>query len=76
MLSLKLAEGEICRELTGEHPVFLFDDVLSELDAERRKYLFDRVADKQYIITTCEADAGLASCKIIHAKNGVFTEIN
>ena len=76
VLSLKLAEGEICRELTGEHPVFLFDDVLSELDAERRKYLFDRVADTQYIITTCEADAGLASCKIIHAKNGVFTEIN
>lgn len=76
VLALKLAEGEICRELTGKHPVYLFDDVLSELDAGRRKYLFDRAAEKQYIITTCEEDAGFASCKRIYAENGVFTEKN
>lgn len=39
VLALKLAEGELSRRLTGEYPVFLFDDILSELDAGRRAYL-------------------------------------
>src|SRR5213593_680855 len=36
VLALKLAEAEWLRSRTGEHPVFLLDDVLSELDAARR----------------------------------------
>jgi len=56
-LSMKLAEGEICREEFGDYPVFLFDDVLSELDVRRRDYLINRMKDKQVIITTCEPDA-------------------
>ena len=56
-LAMKLAEGEICREEFGDNPVFLFDDVLSELDATRRDYLVNRMKDKQVIITTCEPDA-------------------
>ncbi len=55
-LSLKLAEGEICREEFGDYPVFLFDDVLSELDGTRRDYLINKMRDKQVIITTCEQD--------------------
>ena len=55
-LSMKLAEGEICREEFGDYPVFLFDDVLSELDGTRRDYLINRMKDKQVIITTCEPD--------------------
>ena len=35
MLSLKLAEASCAQEITGEHPVMLLDDVLSELDASR-----------------------------------------
>ncbi len=56
-LSMKLAEGEICREEFGDYPVFLFDDVLSELDVKRRDYLINRMSGKQVIITTCEPDA-------------------
>ena len=56
-LAMKLAEGEICREEFGDYPVFLFDDVLSELDGTRRDYLINRMSDKQVIITTCEPDA-------------------
>ncbi len=56
-LAMKLAEGEICREEFGDYPVFLFDDVLSELDSTRRDYLINRMEDKQVIITTCEPDA-------------------
>ena len=56
-LAMKLAEGEICREEFGDYPVFLFDDVLSELDTTRRDYLINRMKGKQVIITTCEPDA-------------------
>lgn len=53
-LALKLAEGEICRADCGEYPVFLFDDVLSELDGTRKEYLLHKIAGKQVILTTCE----------------------
>lgn len=53
-LALKIAEGEICREDCGEYPVFLFDDVLSELDGRRRAYLLEKMNGKQVIMTSCE----------------------
>lgn len=40
-LSMKLAEVELMRDLTGESPVCLLDDVFSELDARRRAHIFD-----------------------------------
>ena len=54
VLALKLAEGEACLELSGEYPVFLFDDVLSELDERRRAYLLSKRKDRQIVITSCE----------------------
>ena len=56
VLALKLGEGEVIRRLTGEYPVYLFDDVLSELDERRRGYVLSDVAGKQMIITSCESD--------------------
>ena len=56
-LALKLAEGEICREEFGDYPVFLFDDVLSELDDTRRDSLLLFDTNKQVIISTCEVGA-------------------
>ena len=56
VLALKLGEGEVIRTLTGEYPVYLFDDVLSELDEKRRSYVLSDVAGKQMIITSCESD--------------------
>ncbi len=56
VLELKLAEGEVIREVFGEYPVFLFDDVLSELDSGRRKYIIEGMRDRQIIITSCEGD--------------------
>lgn len=53
-LAMKLAEGEISREITGEYPVFLFDDILSELDSKRKEYILSGLSDKQVIITCCE----------------------
>ena len=51
---MKMAEGEISREATGEYPVFLLDDVLSELDESRRKYILSSIDKRQVIITSCE----------------------
>lgn len=59
-LAMKLAEGEICKMDCGEYPVFLFDDVFSELDSGRRKNLLREIADRQVIITSCENDMDLA----------------
>lgn len=75
-LAMKLAEGEICREECGEYPVFLFDDVFSELDSGRRKSLLREISDRQVIITSCENDMDLAvPYKRIEVKGGHYTEL-
>ena len=55
-LAMKLAEGAISRAVGGEEPVYLLDDVFSELDAERREYLLSALGRRQVIITTCEGE--------------------
>ena len=72
VLALKLAEGEISKTLTGEYPVFLLDDVLSELDENRRDYILKRIEDRQVIITGCdESLAGLLpQAQVIKVESG------
>ncbi len=53
-LTLKLAECRVIREVAGEQPVILLDDVLSELDKARRDYLLSGLAEGQLFITCCE----------------------
>ena len=78
-LAMKLAEGEIAREKSGEMPVFLFDDVLSELDSERKNYILSKLSDRQVIITSCaESDfdrsiANFASAQKVYVENGTFS---
>ena len=76
-LAMKLAEGEISKEESGEYPVFLLDDVLSELDRERKNYVLSELHGRQVIITTCdEADfAGISNAKKIFVENGNYTYI-
>ena len=50
-LSLKLAEIELVRRATDDVPVLLLDDVLSELDSNRRRFLLDSIRDTQVLIT-------------------------
>ena len=77
-LALKLAEGEICKEEFGDYPVFLFDDVLSELDETRREYMIRYAAGKQVIITTCETSVlnNLKADKKILVVNGTYRELD
>lgn len=53
-LTLKLAECGVIREVAGEQPVVLLDDVLSELDKGRREYLLSGLAEGQLFITCCD----------------------
>ena len=53
-LSLKLAEIDIIKKETGEDPILLLDDVLSELDLERQEYLIKTLSFNQLFITTAE----------------------
>ena len=55
-LSLKLSEIEMVRELTGENPVLLLDDVLSELDRKRQEQLLSGISDIQTLITCTGVD--------------------
>lgn len=72
ILVLKLAQAEYIKELTGEYPVLLLDDILSELDAVRRKYLLSEIKDKQVVLTgTDKASFGRRKdTKLIHIENG------
>lgn len=56
-LSMKLAEGEFSRRASGEYPVFLLDDVFSELDVTRRAFIMEKLRGRQIIITSCEISA-------------------
>lgn len=53
-LSLKMAEREISFQETGENPILLLDDVLSELDAKRQEFVLNRIGGGQTLITCCE----------------------
>ena len=55
-LALKLAEIGIARDVIGENPVLLLDDVLSELDEERQTFLFQEIEDVQLFITTTDVN--------------------
>ncbi len=57
VLAIKLSEGEIIKEKCGEYPVFLLDDLFSELDDKRRQKLSEMFLDKQCIITCCDRAA-------------------
>ena len=55
VLALKLAELSILRQETGEMPVLLLDDVMSELDGNRRASLLDNIHDAQVFVTCTDA---------------------
>ena len=71
-LSVKLAEVEIFRALSGEYPVLILDHVMSELDLPRRKKLLKRITSVQTILTCTHAERVLygAECRKIRIEDG------
>ena len=65
-LSLKLAELNLIKEESGESAILLLDDVMSELDSTRQKFLVKTLSDTQLFITTTE----ITPCLEEELKNG------
>ena len=55
-LSMKIAQSEYIKQIKGEYPVLLLDDIMSELDINRRMYLAEHIRDKQVLITSTDTD--------------------
>lgn len=78
-LSLKLAEIELMHEETGEYPVLLLDDVLSELDASRQTHLLLAIQDKVQTFLTAPSLSEVArqlidEPKVFQVNAGSITE--
>ena len=58
-VALKLTEAEILKKETGEQPVIILDDVMSELDVTRQDFILNHIKDRQVFITCCEPGAVL-----------------
>ncbi len=72
VLCLKTAQMEIIKEETGNYPVMLLDDILSELDRKRRDFLISQIKGKQIIITCTDIENSLvySNANIIQIKDG------
>ena len=76
VLSLKMAEADASARITGERPVLLLDDVLSELDEGRRAYLLTRMRERQTFVTSCDDAALLHTDGVIcRMEGGVLTTL-
>ena len=77
-LSLKLAEIEIVKKLTGDTPILLLDDVLSELDSGRQQFLLESIGEVQTIITCTGVEdfinSRLEIDKLFNISNGSITD--
>ena len=54
VLAIKLAEAQCITARVGTEPVLLLDDILSELDGKRQKFIFRRMEGRQTLLSTCE----------------------
>jgi DNA replication and repair protein RecF len=74
-LALKLAQARFILDETGEHPILLLDDVLSELDAQRRAHLLSSIREyHQVLMTATELDhfdvGFLSKANVCEVKDG------
>ena len=69
-ISLKLAQRELMGRESGEIPVLLLDDVLSELDPGRQDFVLNQISEGQVFITCCEPGQFTKLGKNIEVKSG------
>ena len=75
-LSLKLSSFDILEKDQGETPILLLDDVLSELDPERRRRLLGRISHFQTLLTCTDLSdlTGAKTACVLRVENGKLTE--
>jgi len=74
-LAMKLGQRDLFHADTGFYPVLILDDVLSELDENRRNYILKGIHEGQVFITSCEERPGLSAEKIFSIDNGTITNL-
>jgi DNA replication and repair protein RecF len=77
VLTMKFSSLRIIKEVTGEYPILLLDDVLSELDFNRKRYVLSCIGDIQTIIT-CTGSNDIkdyldSESKIFTVSNGIVS---
>lgn len=77
ILTLKLAEANLLQKVTGELPIILLDDVMSELDAKRQDYILNHVRDGQVFITCCDSinTMRLNNGRVFHIEEGTLADV-
>ncbi len=65
ILSIKLAELELMKQMTGEAPILLLDDVFSELDGARREMLQAYIGKVQTIITCVDLESQILNKDVV-----------
>lgn len=75
VIALKLSEADILQQEKEEKPVIILDDVLSELDIERQKFLLNKTKDRQVFISCCDKSAVeyLEFGRVFYVDNGEIT---
>ena len=73
-ISLKLAQRELMGRESGEIPVLLLDDVLSELDPGRQDFVLNQISQGQVFITCCEPGQFTKLGKNIEIRAGQVVE--
>jgi DNA replication and repair protein RecF len=75
-LSMKIAQADYIQFIRDEYPVLLLDDIMSELDINRRMYLSQRIRDKQVLITSTDTDIlqSTDETRLFHIKDGGLIE--
>ncbi|MBO5317119.1 MAG: DNA replication/repair protein RecF [Oscillospiraceae bacterium] len=71
-ISLKLAQRELMAAQSGEMPLLLLDDVLSELDPGRQDFVLNQIDKGQVFITCCESGRFTKLGKTIQIKSGTI----
>ena len=79
-LSMKLAEIRIAKQMLDEPPVLLLDDVLSELDLDRQRFLVSEIDEVQLFITSAELNEEVVSAlrggTLFRIEDGTVTRVD
>ncbi len=74
-LALKLSQAQVIKDIKGEYPICLLDDVMSELDPLRQSYILNHIRDWQSFLTCCDPSniKNLEKGKIFRVEKGCVT---
>ncbi|MEG2646262.1 MAG: DNA replication and repair protein RecF, partial [Clostridia bacterium] len=74
LLTLKLANFELLKEMKEQTPILLLDDIMSELDSQRISFLLKYIENYQSVITTTDSSfvKNIKNIKIYKVLNGIL----